>query len=95
MMDSNGWVEIVQPLLDKMIKDCTGYVGAQGEWIAGEIQRHPEKAEALAHYSGALIEFSQRLNDHFIISEKIKEHEVRKEIKVSLDSVPLQDTRYT
>lgn len=76
-----------------MIRDCTGYE-ADGRWFPGEMQRHPEKATELSHYTRGLIELNQYIYDHIALAEMIKKENRGDKIKETLDIMPMKDTRY-
>ena len=93
-LNTVGWKEIIQPLVAKMIRDCTGYE-ADGRWFAGEMQRHPERATELSHYTRGLIELNQYIYDHITLAQKIKAEDRIEQIKDNKDVMPMKDTRYS
>lgn len=60
---TTGWVEIVEPLMDKMITDITGCKMANGRWHGGLLDkaRKDERREFYIGYKQALIDLHRRV----------------------------------
>lgn len=72
MLQSQGWCEVAQPLLDKMITDTIGGVGKDGLWVAGIIgQGKGYSTEYLLGYRMALMEFNNRLKEKGVMAKKV------------------------
>ena len=61
-LGSRGWVEIVEPLIDKMIGDVTGSK-VEGRWSGGLLDRarKDERREFYVGYKQALIDLHTRI----------------------------------
>jgi hypothetical protein len=72
MLQSQGWTEVAQPLLDKMITDTIGGIGKNGLWVAGIIgQGKGFSTEYLLGYRMALMEFNNRLKEKGVMAKKV------------------------
>ena len=74
MLASNGWVEVVGPLLDKMIIDVLGGM-ENGRWHNGSLDRarKDEKKEFLLGYKAALVNFHSAVYSYMDEAENAKE----------------------
>ena len=73
VLESAGWREIAQPLLDKMITDTIGGVGRDGMWVAGIIgQGKGYSTEYLLGYRMGLMEFNNRLREKAVAAKKVE-----------------------
>lgn len=77
-----------------MIKDCLGYKKEDGEWVGGFLHKYSNKAEYTRDYSLGLIEFQNRLYDHFRLANELKERKKARADKKELYKNPMMDTRY-
>ena len=95
-LNTPGWKDIIEPILDKMIIDILGSK-VNGTWYSGKVDRarSEEKREFYIGAKQALIDFHNRIYNHIrqipIIEEQLKEL-----IKDSERGyrVPMEDTRY-
>lgn len=72
MLQSQGWTQVAQPLLDKMITDTIGGVGKDGLWVAGIIgQGKGYPTEYLLGYRMGLMEFNNRLKEKGVMAKKV------------------------
>lgn len=72
MLQSQGWVEVAQPLLDKMIIDTIGGIGKDGLWVGGVIgQGKGLSTEYLLGYRMALMDFNNRLKEKAVMVKKV------------------------
>ena len=62
-VDTEGWKEIVEPMIDKMITDITGCKMQNGRWHGGLLDRarKEEKREFYIGYKQALIDLHRRI----------------------------------
>ena len=91
---TEGWGDIVQPIIDRMIMDVIG--GRTGDfWDAGDVKTnktlHPEY---LFGYRQSLIDFHNRIWNY-----KAQEKNIEKQIKMLEDNkerviAPMQDSPY-
>ena len=88
-----GWVDVVQPLLDKMITDCIGAKKGE-EWHGGYLHKNDADVEHIRAYTQALIEFQNMLHDHFRLADKFKDMAKQEAKEKKLYSSPMNDTRY-
>ena len=93
---SAGWIEIIGPILDKMILDIVG--GKVGDvWYSGKVDRarSDEKREFYIGAKQALIDFHTRVMNHLrqlpILEEQSKQ--LVKDYEKGY-RVPMEDTRY-
>ena len=89
-MGTNGWTDIVEPLLDKMIQDCIGYKDSKGVWQKANSEL---SADNLTHYQQALMDFNNHLQNHFFQAE-IAKSRLEEPIKDGDYIMPMKDTRY-
>ena len=95
-MQTDGWKNIVEPLIDKMIRDVVGYKKDNGEWVSGSFgdSRIGEaKATNLLWYREALINLNNHLHSYFKVAEMAKKRLEAKNKKTK--SVhPMKNSRY-
>jgi hypothetical protein len=75
-LDSDGWNDILSPLLDRMIIDVVG--GKIGDtWVSGKLDRakKEERREFYIGYKQALIDFHARAYFHAMQLDKLKEQQ--------------------
>ncbi len=95
---TNGWIEIIAPLIDKMIMDITGGKTIDGRWYSGMLDkaRKDERREYYIGYKQALIDLHRRIYAYVDAIPRLKEQ--REDIIKHDDdktTVPmLGDTRY-
>ncbi len=95
-MESEGWHQIVQPLLDKMIQDCIGFKKSNGEWNPGayvNFKENPMEISNMFAYRQALIEFNNNLMSYFKMADEAKNRLKTKESDKEY-IMPLHDTSY-
>ena len=95
-MKTPGWVNVVQPLLDKMIMDTIGFKREDGTWNTGCISHYDKPSEEIAKlfaYRQGLIEFNNRVLSHLLAATKaIKILNAKEETKGYIR--PMSETRY-
>ena len=97
-VDTKGWQEIIEPLIDKSITDITGCKMKNGRWHGGLVDkaRKDERREYYIGYKQALIDLHRRVYGYVDNIQRLKDQ--RDEIVANKDrrtSVPLiDDTRY-
>ena len=72
MLESDGWKEIIEPMLDKMISDVIG-AKEEGRWHNGSISLSSvgtEEAKSLIAYKRALTDFHNYVYDIVETSEQ-------------------------
>lgn len=95
-INTPGWREIIEPLIDKTLGDVLG-AKLNGRWHGGLVDRarKDEKREFYVGYKQALIDFHRRI---YAYNDNIKNYEDRKEALVSKSkpqyTVPMKDMRY-
>lgn len=95
-LDTKGWTEVVEPLLDKMINDLLGSK-VNGKWNGGILDRarKDEKREFYIGYKQALIDLHTRI---YAYKNNIKILENKKDSLIDAATlkytVPMKDTRY-
>ena len=74
VLESNGWGEVIGPLLDKMIIDVLGGM-ENGRWHNGSLDRarKDEKKEFLLGYKAGLVNFHSAVHSYMDESENAKE----------------------
>ncbi len=95
-LETNGWAEILRPLLDKMIIDVLG--GKEnGRWHNGSLDRahNEERKEFLLGYKAALVNFHSAIYSYLDESETAKKTivDLTKEEKVDWQ-VPMTEGDY-
>jgi hypothetical protein len=62
-LETDGWKDIIEPLIDKTITDITGCKMPNGRWHGGLLDRakKDEKREFYIGYKQALIDFHRRI----------------------------------
>lgn len=96
-MDSDGWKNIVQPLLDKMIMDCVGFKKTNGEWCPGayvNFDHDPVEISNMFAYRQGLIELNNRLMSHFTAATQAVKIMQNKD-KEKKYTMPMKDSRYS
>jgi len=95
-LSSDGWRDIIEPLIDRMIIDIAG--GKIGDtWVSGKLDkaRTDERREFFIGYKQALIDFIGRTKFHVtqlpLLEEKMKQLSAD---RVPKFSQPMVDTRY-
>lgn len=95
-VESDGWKDIIAPILDKMIIDILGGK-IDGVWLSGKVDR-ARKDERREFYIGAkqaLVDFHTRIMNHIrqlpILEKQLK---LSKKDQERDYRVPMQDTRY-
>jgi hypothetical protein len=96
-VSTNGWVNIIEPLIDKAISDVTG-AKVKGRWYGGLLDRakKEERREYYIGYKQALIDFHRRI---YAYVDNIDVYEGRKKELVN-EKTPkytrpmIDDTRY-
>ena len=94
-METDGWRQIVSPLLDKMIVDIVGFKRDSGEWMSGSYgdKRLGEiKADRLLWYRQALIEFNKHLFSYFRTGKGAQER--LKKVRKTKSKTPMLDSKY-
>lgn len=89
LMAHEGWVKVVKPILDKMIKETTGFQKENGDWDRGRtILDTPAQ---LVAYRDALIEFSNNVYSILKIAD-----DADKELKTEPERElrPMEDSTY-
>jgi hypothetical protein len=73
MLASNGWKEVIEPVLNKMIIDVLGGM-ENGRWHNGSLDRarSEERKEFLLGYKAALVNFHSVVYSYMDESEKAK-----------------------
>ena len=96
-LETNGWKEIVGPLLDKMIIDVLGGM-ENGRWHNGSLDRvrKDEKKEFLLGYKAALVNFHSAVYSYLDESENAKEtiKEINEESRAGWE-VPMTSGDYS
>lgn len=71
---TNGWVEVIEPLLNKMITDVLGGM-ENGRWHNGSLDRSrkEERKEFLLGYKAALVNFHSAVYSYLDEAETAKE----------------------
>lgn len=94
-MDTQGWKEIVQPVLDKMIVDVIGYKNKDGTWEAGATDFNKSwTPEMFIAYRQALMDFNNHLLSFLTEGERLRAHKENEERDPGF-IMPMQDTRYS
>jgi hypothetical protein len=96
---SDGWKNIIGPLLDKMITDITGGKLANGKWVGGLLDRarKDERREFYIGYKQALIDLHTRINAYPNNAKVLKDkrESLIRQQKNDKTSIPMvDDTRY-
>ena len=94
-LESKGWSDICQVVLDRMIADVVG--GKVGDkWRAGKLvnARSDEKREFYVGYKQALIDLNNRLWAYVHVIPGLEELIEQLESEGVEEIRPLQDTRY-
>lgn len=94
---TEGWTDIVEPLIDKMISDITGGK-LKGRWYGGLLDRarKDERREFYIGYKQALIDFHKRIMAYV---DAIKVYEQKRDEMLKAKDNPytrpmVDDTRY-
>lgn len=94
-VSSEGWQEVIGPLIDKTIIDVVGGK-IDGKWVSGYIDkaRKDEKREYYIGYKQAMIDLYQRIYN-YIDQIPLKEDEAKRMLESPADKVvPLSDSPY-
>ena len=96
-MNTKGWKEIVQPLIDKTIRDTIGYKRENGQWDSGNYVNFVGNDKEIVNmfiYRQALIEFNNRLLSYFESAQDAKKRldYTRKKNEIIM---PMEDTKYS
>lgn len=96
-VNTQGWKEVIEPLLDKMINDILG-AKTNGKWYGGLINTHDKSGDTEFYigYKQALIDLHSRV---YAYSDNVKVYEDRKEALVNKTQQKfkrplIDDTRY-
>lgn len=95
-LNTKGWLEIVEPLIDKMLNDILG-AKLNGRWYGGLLDRakKEEKREYYVGYKQALIDLHRRV---YAYADNIKQLEDKRDAIISNAkpkyTTPMLDTRY-
>jgi hypothetical protein len=76
LVESQGWKDVAQPLLDKMVIDTVGGIGKDGMWspgIVGDANRKGYSTEYLLGYRMGLMDFNNRLKEKQKMVRKVDE----------------------
>ena len=96
MVDTEGWKEIIQPMVDKMLEDVVG--GKRGvKWIPGILQKEKD-ADRMHYWVGykqALIDLNNRLW-YFVTRRRPLEDKIKslEEKKLKPDIEPMATSKY-
>jgi hypothetical protein len=76
-IDSPGWQEVIQPMLDKMLEDVVGFKRGK-KWVPGLLQKSEDAnhMEYWVGYKQALIDFHNR-TWHFVLRQKALEEKIK------------------
>lgn len=92
-METKGWKEIIQPLINKMIQDVVGYQKPNGMWDSGSFgdkRLGDAKADRLLWYRQFGIDFNNHLFSYFNVasgaSKRLKEKKTEKELNPMFES---------
>lgn len=95
-MNTRGWKEIIEPMLDQMIMDVVG-AKANGRWYAGAFGNKKMgnvKAENLVWYRQALIEFHQYVYSYIDAAVQAKQRKKEGNEK-PVFNIPMIDGPYS
>lgn len=97
-IDTKGWKEIIEPLLDKLIIDVVG-AKVDGRWCPGSVDRarKDERREYHIGYKSALIKLHNLIYSSYIDQITVKEKELKSidALKKKGTVVPMvEDSRY-
>jgi hypothetical protein len=96
MLKTQGWTEIIGPLLDKMIQDVLG-AKVNGRWTCGASNVNtmdPNEANCFIWYRQALIEFHNYVNSYIDMSKEIERQRHEKGGHGDKPSVPMMSGPY-
>lgn len=87
-LQTEGWKDVIEPLLNAMIEDCTGRKKGS-RWIKGTVHSDPN----IVHYQHALITFYNKLADYIDAVDMIREELVSLN-KPKMLVTPIQRSKY-
>ena len=96
-LETRGWKEIIEPLIDMMISNVIGYK-EDGRWVKGMFDNFDlseANAQNLIWYKQALVHLHQQIYSYLDAAKGARERQLDKSVVKEEYTTPMLDSKYS